>query len=82
MASPITLRLDPKLRGRVTRIARRKRCSTSAVLREAIEEWVKKEENFVSPNELVKDLIGSVHGGDPKRWTRKLSDVQKARRKP
>ena len=65
MASPITLRLDPKLRGRVTRIARRKRCSTSAVLREAIEEWVEKQENFVSPYELVKDLIGIAHGGDP-----------------
>jgi hypothetical protein len=39
-----------------------------------------KEETALTPYELVKDLIGVVHGGDPGRSTRRLSDVLKARR--
>jgi hypothetical protein len=74
------LRLDPELRRRVTRIAKRKRTTTSEVLREAITTWVEREDNAPTPYESVKDLIGSVHGGDPGRSTRKLSDVLKARR--
>jgi len=80
MASPITLRLDPELRRRVNRIARRKKTSTSQVLREAITTWVAREDSDATPYELVKDLIGSVRGGDPGRSTRKLSEVLKARR--
>jgi predicted DNA-binding protein len=80
MASPVTLRLNPALRQRVERIAKRKRCPTSVVLREAITNWVEKEETALTPYELVKDLIGVVHGGDPGRSTRRLTDVLKARR--
>ena len=81
MASPISLRLDPELRRRVDRIARRKKASTSQVLREAITTWVEREDSAVTPYESIKDLIGSVRGGDPKRSTRKLSEVLKARRR-
>ncbi len=66
MASPVTLRLDPDLRRRVARIAKRKRCTTSAALREAIETWVEQEESRPTPYELMKDLIGVARGGDPK----------------
>ena len=45
MASPITLRLDPELRRRVTRIAKRKQTTTSEVLREAIATWVEREDS-------------------------------------
>jgi Arc/MetJ-type ribon-helix-helix transcriptional regulator len=80
MASPITLRLDPELRRRVERIARRKRTTTSSVLREAVTTWVAREESAGSIYDSIKDLIGGVHGGDPGRSTRKLSEVLKARR--
>ena len=81
MPSPITLRLDAETRRRVSRIAQRRRTTTSGVLREAIAAWVEKEESAVSPYELVKDLIGNSRGGDPGRSTRRLTDVLKARRK-
>ncbi len=80
MASPITLRLDPVLRQRVARIARRRRLTTSDVLREAVTTFVAREESSETVYDSIKDLIGSVHGGDPKRSTRRLSDVLKARR--
>lgn len=61
MASPVTLRLDKDTRQRVARIARWRRVSVSAVIREAIETWV--EEPTVTPYELVADLIGVETGG-------------------
>jgi hypothetical protein len=67
MASPITVRLDPETRRRVTRIARRKKLSTSEVVRQALQAWADREEPVVYPYELMKDLIGIVHGGDPHR---------------
>jgi Arc/MetJ-type ribon-helix-helix transcriptional regulator len=67
MASPITVRLDPEMRRRVTRIARRKKLSTSEVVRQALEAWAEREEPVTRPFELMKDLIGVVHGGDPHR---------------
>lgn len=70
------------MRRRVARIARRRKTTTSTVLREAITSWVVREESAGSVYEQIKDLIGSVHGGDPKRSTRKLSEVLRARRKP
>jgi len=81
MPSPITLRLDPDIRRRVTRIAKRKRTTTSSVLREAITTWVAREESAGSLYDSIKDLIGNSHGGDPRRSTRRLSEVLKARRK-
>jgi predicted DNA-binding protein len=83
MASPITLRLDPELRRRVTRIARRKRTTTSTVLREAITTWVEREESAGSLYESIKDLIGNVRGNDPTLSTdtgRKFTELLKARR--
>jgi len=66
MASPLTLRLDEKTRKSIARIARRKQLSTSDAVREAIEAWVNRHEPIASPYEAVKDLIGVVHGGNPK----------------
>jgi predicted DNA-binding protein len=85
MASPITLRLDPEIRRRVTRIAKRKRTTTSNVLREAIATWVEREDSAVTPYESIKDLIGSVRGGDPRLSEdtgRKFTELLRARRKP
>ena len=69
MAAPVTLRLDGKTRQRIQRIARRKRQSSSQVIREAIEAWVERQEVTASPYQAVADLIGTVRGGDPKRST-------------
>jgi Arc/MetJ-type ribon-helix-helix transcriptional regulator len=67
MASPLTLRLDEKTRKRISRIARRKQLSTSEVVRQAIEAWADRHEPVDSPYEAIRDLIGVVHGGNPKR---------------
>lgn len=83
MPTPVTLRLDGKIRQRIARIARRKRQSASQVIREAIEAWVKRQEVSGSPYEAVADLIGIVHGGDPRRSTdagRRLKERLKSRR--
>ena len=83
MASPLTLRLDEETRRRVARIAQRKRTTTSKVIREAITALVEREDKRLTPYELVADLIGSVHGGDPKlseNMGRKYTAALKARR--
>jgi len=83
VASPITLRIDPELRRRVDRIARRKKTSTSEVLREAIATWVEREDSAVTPYESIKDLIGTVKGGDPHRSTdmgKKFTELLRTRR--
>ena len=67
MASPLTLRVDDKTRQRIARIAKRKKLSTSEVVRQAIEAWADREEPVTRPFELIKDLVGIVHGGDPHR---------------
>ena len=72
------------MRRRVTRIARRRRTTTSDVLREAISSWVAREESTETVYDLIKDLIGTVHGGDPHRSEntgRKVAAMLKARRK-
>jgi predicted DNA-binding protein len=65
MASPITLRIDRKTRQRVERIARRKGTTTSQVLRDAIENWVEREDTAGSAYDRIKHLIGVIEGGDP-----------------
>jgi Arc/MetJ-type ribon-helix-helix transcriptional regulator len=83
MASPLTLRLDEKTRKRIVRIARRKQLSTSEVVRQAIEAWAERHEPRTSPYEAVKDLIGVVHGGNPKgsvQTGRRFSKLLKRRR--
>jgi predicted DNA-binding protein len=67
MASPLTLRLDEKTRQRIARLARRKGLSTSEVIRQAIAAWADRQEPVSSPYEAMKDLIGVVRGGNPKR---------------
>ena len=67
MESPLTLRLDEETRERIARAARRKNVSTSQVIREAIEAWIERQEATATPYEAVADLIGAVHGGNPKR---------------
>lgn len=64
MPSPITLRLDGKTRQRVERIARSKDTTTSQVLRDAINNWVEREESAGSAYDRMKHLIGVVEGGD------------------
>jgi Arc/MetJ-type ribon-helix-helix transcriptional regulator len=83
MASPLTLRLDEKTRKRIVRIARRKQLSTSEVVRQAIEAWAERQEPITSPYEAVKDLIGVVHGGNPKgsvQTGRRFTKLLKQRR--
>ncbi|MGB6597464.1 MAG: ribbon-helix-helix domain-containing protein [Candidatus Acidiferrum sp.] len=70
MASPLTLRLDPKTRQRIARLARRKRLSTSEVIRQAIAAWADRQEPVASPYEAMMDLIGIVRGGNPKHSER------------
>jgi Arc/MetJ-type ribon-helix-helix transcriptional regulator len=67
LASPLTLRLDEKTRRQIARIARRKRLSTSEVIRQAIEAWAERQEPIAAPFELAADLLGIVRGGNPKR---------------
>ncbi len=83
MASPLTLRLDEKTRKRIVRIARRKQLSTSEVVRQAIEAWAERHEPVASPYETVRDLIGVVHGGNPKgsvQTGRRFTKLLKRRR--
>jgi ribbon-helix-helix CopG family protein len=86
MASPLTLRLDEKTRKRIARIASRKQLSNSEVVRRAIEAWTDLQEPVTSPYQLVSDLIGVVHGRNPKRSTqtgrgfRKLLERRRSRR--
>jgi len=67
MASPLTLRIDPKTRQRIARLARRQRLSTSEVIRRAIAAWADRQEPVTSPYDAMRDLIGVVRGGNPKR---------------
>jgi hypothetical protein len=83
MASPLTLRLDDKTRKRIARIASRKQLSTSEVVRQAIEAWTDLQEPVTSPYEVIKDLIGVVHGGNPRgsvRTGRRFAKLLKRRR--
>ena len=83
MASPLSLRLDEKTRKRIVRIARRKQLSTSEVVRQAIEAWAEQHEPVTSPYEAVRDLIGVVHGGNPKgsvQTGRRFTKLLKRRR--
>jgi predicted DNA-binding protein len=83
MASPVTLRLDPEIRRRVARIARRRATSTSQVLREAITSWLEREEKTGSAYESMKHFVGIVQGGDPAlsaNTGRRLTELFQARR--
>lgn len=84
MAAPMTLRLDKKTRQRIARIAERKNVSASDVVRQAIASWVEQQEAMARPYELIADLVGIAHGGDPKRSSnmgRRLTELLKKRRR-
>ena len=83
MASPFTFRLDEKTRQRIAKIARRKRLSTSEVIRQAIEAWAERQEPVAAPFELVADLLGVIRGGNPRRSEqagRRFTKLLKSRR--
>ena len=83
MNSPLSLRLDPKTRRRIARIARRRQVSVSEVIRQAIEAWAEQQEPIAAPYEAIADLIGVVHGGMPGRSTqmgRRFSEILQKRR--
>ena len=85
MASPLTLRLDPKTRQRLERIARRKQLSKSEVVRQAIDAWAERQEPVTSPYETLADLIGVVRGGKSDRSAqtgRRFAALLKNRRSP
>lgn len=85
MSSAMALRLDDQMRRRITRLAARRGTTRSALVREAIAALVEKEERpaAVRPHDLVKDLLGSIRGGDPGRSTdvgEKVRRMLRARR--
>jgi predicted DNA-binding protein len=85
MSSVMALRLDEQTKRRLARLAARRGTTRSALVREAIAALVEKEERkaAVQPHDLVKDLLGSVRGGDPDRSAdvgKKVRRILKARR--
>jgi|GEM_PF-2026715 len=85
MTSVMALRLDEQTKRRIARLAARRGTTRSALIREAIAALVEKEERkaAVQPHDLVKDLLGSVRGGDPDRSAdvgKKVRRILKARR--
>jgi hypothetical protein len=67
MKAPVTLRLDPKTRRQIARVARRKGISNSEVIRRALHSWPEFSDSSASPYEQLADLIGVVQGGNPRR---------------
>jgi Arc/MetJ-type ribon-helix-helix transcriptional regulator len=83
MDSPLTLRLDKETRECIRRIARRRQISVSELIREAIGSWAERHDTHAG-YDTATDLIGVVHGADPKRSTatgRSLKALLKRRRK-
>lgn len=88
MSDAMALRLDDETRRRIARLAARRGTTRSALVREAITALIEREDlqASIQPFELAKDLIGSVHGGDPDRSTdvgrkvRRMLKAQRARR--
>jgi hypothetical protein len=65
--APVTLRLDPKTRRQIARVAHRKGISKSEVIRRALNSWPEFADSSVSPYEQLADLIGVVQAGNPRR---------------
>ncbi len=85
MSDAMALRLDGETRRRIARLAARRGTTRSALVREAISALIEREDRQAErrPHDLVKDLLGSVHGGDPDRSEqagRNLRRMLKARR--
>lgn len=81
MSPPVSLRLREKTQQKVARIARRKKVTPSALMRQAIDELIEREEAVCRPYDLMKDLIGIVNGGDPTRSTWSSRKIAKLIRK-
>lgn len=58
---PTSIRLDPATERTLELLAKRRSVSKSALVRQAIEDLLAREE--LSPYERVADLVGSVSGG-------------------
>ena len=67
MESPVTLRLDRKTRRQIASVARHKGISKSEVIRRALNSWADFAEHPDSPFAMLKDLLGVVKGGNPRR---------------
>ncbi len=85
MSEAMALRIDDQTRRRIARLAARRGTTRSALVREAITALIEREERqaAVRPHDLVRDVLGSVRGGDPDRSEdvgRKVREMLKARR--
>ena len=69
MSSAMALRLDEGTREKLARLAARRGTTRSALVREAIDDLIVREEGAAAarPWDLVQDLLGSVRGGNPDR---------------
>ena len=67
MKSTVTVRLDAKTKHLIASAARRKGISKSEVIRRALSSWSDLWEQSDSPYDLLKDLLGVVNGGNPRR---------------
>jgi hypothetical protein len=80
----MTVRLDRPTRVRLKVAAKRRHLTPSAAARLAVDKWLDDEDATVSirPYELIKDLVGSVSGGDrlrSSRSSRAIADILKKR---
>jgi predicted DNA-binding protein len=80
MGTMVSVRMSTELRRSVERIAKRRKCAASVVMREAVESFVEKEESGTSFYDAIKDLVGVVHGGDPGRSMRNMGEELRAKR--
>lgn len=80
MQTMMSLRMSPELRRSVERIAKRRKCPVSVVVRDAVHSFVAREESGVTLYDSIKDLIGVVNGGDPGRSTRNMGEELRALR--
>ena len=69
MNDAFALRIDIETRAKLARLAKRLGVTRSDLVRDAIAARVREEERRLEsrPYDLVRDLLGSVHGGDPGR---------------
>jgi hypothetical protein len=84
MESPVTLRLDSKTRRQIASAARRKGISKSEVIRRALNSWTDLADDSDAPFVMLKDLLGVVKGGNPRRSQKsgkKFRELLAAKRK-
>ena len=83
MAAPLTIGFDASVRRQITQVGKRRRCTPSALVREAVTDLLERENSTVSFYDQIKDLIGvGERGGDPtlsENTGRKFTALLKAR---